>query len=97
MATADRFTCSAVWSESDQEWVGLRGGFGEAMTWMAPDRQAALDGIQAVVGEFVELLDEQGLPHPTPTVAHSPDPVEKSPVVVAGDRAGRLSNASVFR
>ncbi|MXZ54151.1 MAG: hypothetical protein F4Z34_13310 [Acidimicrobiaceae bacterium] len=78
MATADQFTYSAVWSEADQEWVGLCDGFDEAMNWMAPDRQAALDGIRAVVGEFLELLDEQGLPHPTPTGArrrgHSPDP-----------------------
>ena len=36
MATADQFTYSAIWSEADQEWVGLCDGFDEAMNWMAP-------------------------------------------------------------
>ena len=76
MATADQFTYRAVWSEDDQEWVGLCDGFDTAMNWMNPDRQAALDGIRAVVGEFLDLLDEKGLPHPSPDAlrAHSLDP-----------------------
>ena len=67
MATPDQFTYRAIWSEDDQEWVGLCDGFDTAMNWMSPDRQAALDGIRAIVGEFLDLLDERGLPHPSPT------------------------------
>ena len=78
MATPDQFTYRAVWSEKDHEWVGLCDGFDAAMNWMDRDRQAALDGIRAIVGEYLELLDERGLPHPSPTssdhLKHSPDP-----------------------
>lgn len=69
MATADQFTYRAIRSEDDQEWIGLCDGFDAAMNWMAPDRQAALDGIRAIVGEFLDLLDERGLPHPSPTIS----------------------------
>lgn len=66
MATPEQFTYTTIWSEADREWVGLCNGFDPAMNWMAPDRQDALDGIRAIVGEFLELLDERGLPHPEP-------------------------------
>ena len=47
------------WSEEDGEWVGLCDGF-PLVSWLEPDRQAAEDGIRAVVAGAVEHLRAQG-------------------------------------
>ena len=59
------------WSEENREWVGLCDGF-PLVSWLEPDRQAAEDGIRAVVAEAVEHLRAQGKPVPEPGVAWPP-------------------------
>ena len=59
------------WSEENGEWVGLCDGF-PLVSWLEPDRQAAEDGIRAVVAEAVGHLRAQGKPVPEPGVAWPP-------------------------
>ena len=59
------------WSEEDRERVGLCDGF-PLVSWLEPDRQAAEEGIRAVVAEAVEHLRAQGKPVPEPGVAWPP-------------------------
>ena len=51
------------WSDEDGEWVGLCDGF-PLVSWLEPDREAAEEGIRAVVAEVVADLRAQGRPLP---------------------------------
>lgn len=61
------------WSDEDGEWVGLGDGF-PLMSWLEPDREAAEEGIRAVVAEAVERLRAQGRELPKPGVEWPPRP-----------------------
>ena len=59
------------WSDEDGEWVGLCDGF-PLVSWLEPEREAAEEGIRAVVAEAVEHLRAQGKPLPEPGVEWPP-------------------------
>ena len=59
------------WSDEDGEWVGLCDGF-PLVSWLEPDREAAEEGIRAVVAQVVEHLRTQGMPLLEPGVEWPP-------------------------
>ena len=59
------------WSDEDGEWVGLCDGF-PLVSWLEPDREAAEEGIRAVVAEVVADLRAQGKPLPQSGVQWPP-------------------------
>ncbi len=78
MADTDRYNYTTIWSEEDQEWVGLCDAFGPGLSWMDPNRQAAEEGIRMVAKESLEISREHGETPPPPTnpnyIANDPDP-----------------------
>ena len=66
MNANDQYNYSTAWSEDDQEWVGRCDAF-ESLSWLEPDRRAALDGIRALIAEVLETLDEDGIAPPPGT------------------------------
>jgi hypothetical protein len=51
----DRYTYRAIWSEEDQEYVGLCVEF-HSLSWLVCTPEAALEGIRQVVAEIVTDL-----------------------------------------
>ena len=63
---ADTYHYSAIWSEEDEEYVGLCAEF-PLLSWLAPDREEALESIKALVIECLEDMAENEEPLPEPT------------------------------
>ena len=61
----DRYAYRVIWSEDDQEYVGLCAEF-PGLSWLAATPEAALKGIRKVVAEAVEILREDGDEVPQP-------------------------------
>lgn len=61
----DHFTYRIIWSEDDQEYVGLCAEF-PSLSWLAPSPEASLQGIRSVVADVVEDMDKNGEPVPDP-------------------------------
>lgn len=64
---ADRYTYRVVWSDEDQEFVGLCAEM-PSLSWLDEDRSKALEGIVNVVKEVLDDMRETG---ETPPVALS--------------------------
>jgi len=62
---ADKYTYRVLWSEEDEEFVGLCAEF-PGLSWLAPTSEKALKGIRAVVKESVEdmLRNNEDAPLP---------------------------------
>jgi hypothetical protein len=54
-----------VWSEEDQEHVGLCDEF-PSLSWLEPTREAALAGIRQLVADSLDEMIKDGDPLPTP-------------------------------
>jgi len=65
----DRYTYRVIWSEDDEEFVGLCAEF-PYLSWLEPTREAALAGITKVVEESIEFMKEDGDPIPEPLQLH---------------------------
>lgn len=64
--TADeRYTYEVAWSEEDEEFVGTCLEL-PSLSWLAPDRSAALEGIVSLAGEVVADLLDAGEEVPEP-------------------------------
>jgi predicted HicB family RNase H-like nuclease len=50
---SDKYTYRVMWSEEDQEFVGLCAEF-PSLSWLASSPEAALEGIRSLVKESVE-------------------------------------------
>lgn len=48
-----RYTYHVIWSGEDGEYVGLCAEF-PSLSWLAPDREAALSGIRELVADCVD-------------------------------------------
>jgi predicted HicB family RNase H-like nuclease len=57
MDIVDRYTYRVIWSEDDQEFVGLCAEF-PSLSWLSGEREAALRGIVRLVRDTVGDLDE---------------------------------------
>ena len=61
----DKYTYRVLWSEKDQEYVGLCAEF-SGLSWLAKTPEAAFKGIRKVVAESVQILEADGDPVPEP-------------------------------
>ena len=64
----DRYTYRILWSEEDQEHVGLCAEF-PGLSWLEASPEAALSGIRQLIKETVADLLEQEEPIPEPIAA----------------------------
>lgn len=59
------YTYRVLWSEEDQEYIGLCAEF-PSLSWLDEKQGAALDGIVKLVGDVVADMAKDGEPIPTP-------------------------------
>ncbi len=63
--SAEKYTYRVMWSEEDQEYVGLCAEF-PSLSWLAASQGAALVGITKVVGEVLKDMVRSKEPIPEP-------------------------------
>lgn len=61
----DRYAYRVIWSDSDQEYIGLCAEF-PALSWLAATPEAALKGIRRVVADGIEIMEADGDSIPAP-------------------------------
>ncbi len=61
----DKYAYRMIWSEEDQEYVGLCAEF-PSLSWLASSPDKALKGIQKVVKECVADMEQEGEDVPQP-------------------------------
>ncbi len=61
----DRYTYRVLWSEDDQEFVGLCAEM-PSLSWLDQDRSKALTGIVKVVRQVVQDMEKSGEDIPEP-------------------------------
>jgi len=62
---SDKYTLRVLWSEEDQEFVGLCAEF-PSLSWLASSREAALSGIVKTVRQAVRDMVADGEVPPSP-------------------------------
>lgn len=62
---AKQYTYRVIWSEEDQEFVGLCAEF-SSLSWLAEDQEEALRGIVALVKDTVADMETSGETVPSP-------------------------------
>lgn len=65
MVKKDKYTYRVIWSEEDQEHVGLCTEF-PGLSWLAATPEEALKGIRKVVAESIKIMQKDGDPIPEP-------------------------------
>jgi predicted HicB family RNase H-like nuclease len=65
VAEVDKYTYRVMWSEEDQEYVGLCSEF-PSLSWLMPSLEAALKGIRALVRSTVKDMakNSEHIPEP---------------------------------
>jgi len=68
----DRYTYRVMWSEEDEEYVGLCAEF-PSLSWLASTPEAALKGVRKVIAEVVTDLEaeNESVPEPIATRSYS--------------------------
>lgn len=68
MLKNDHYTYRVIWSEEDQEYVGLCTEF-PSLSWLAETQEEALQGIRQLVADVIEDLaaSEEDIPEPFST------------------------------
>jgi len=68
----DKYTYRVMWSEEDQEFVGLCSEF-PSLSWLKPSPEAALKGIRALVKSTIKDMVENGefVPEPISSKKYS--------------------------
>jgi len=61
----DRYTYRVMWSEEDEEYVGLCAEF-PSLSWLAESPEEALQGIRQVVADVVTDMEANKEPVPEP-------------------------------
>ncbi|NOZ53618.1 MAG: toxin-antitoxin system HicB family antitoxin [Gammaproteobacteria bacterium] len=64
-AKKDKYAYRVLWSEEDQEYVGLCSEFG-SLSWLESTQEKALKGIRKLVSECVSDLNKNGEEVPSP-------------------------------
>ena len=62
---SDAYAYQVRWSDEDGEYVGVCAEF-PSLSWLAPDRDAALSGIRELVADCVDDMRACGEPLPEP-------------------------------
>lgn len=65
MITNDRYSYRVIWSEEDNEYVGLCAEF-PSLSWLAQTPEESLGGIRQIVAEVVSDLERTGESAPEP-------------------------------
>ena len=65
MVDVRHYTFRVIWSEEDQEHVGLCAEF-PGLSWLAATPEEALKGIRKVVDESIKIMRKDGDPIPKP-------------------------------
>ena len=65
MLKNDRYTYRVIWSEEDEEYVGLCAEF-PSLSWLAEAPEEALRGIREVAAQVVADMEANGEPVPEP-------------------------------
>ena len=65
---ADKFTYRVMWSEEDQEYVGLCAEF-SGLSWLKPNPEAALKGVRRLVKSAIRDMVKNSEPIPEPISA----------------------------
>ena len=67
-----KYTYRIIWSEEDQEFIGLCAEF-PSLSWLDPDHDNALKGIRSLVNECIEdmVRSEEKIPDPISTRQYS--------------------------
>ncbi|NQT72046.1 MAG: toxin-antitoxin system HicB family antitoxin [Chloroflexi bacterium] len=63
--TQENYTYRVLWSEEDQEFIGLVAEF-PSLSWLENTQLKALSGIIKLVGEILEEMEESGETPPAP-------------------------------
>jgi predicted HicB family RNase H-like nuclease len=66
----DHYVYRVLWSEEDQEYVGLCAEF-PSLSWLAGSQDEAWQGIRRLVAEVVQDMYAQGEPVPVPLAEKS--------------------------
>jgi len=61
----DKYAYRVLWSEDDQEYIGLCSEF-SSLSWLESTQEKALKGIRKLVNECISDLNENGEEVPTP-------------------------------
>ena len=69
MSVADKYTYRLVWSEEDQEYVGLCAEL-PSLSWLESSQEAALRGIVEISREAVADMTKRHEPIPEPVAMH---------------------------
>ncbi len=64
-ARKDKYAYRVLWSEDDQEYVGLCSEF-SSLSWLEPTQEKALKGIRKLVNECISDLKKHGEEIPSP-------------------------------
>lgn len=65
---ADRYAYRVIWSDEDEEFVGLCAEF-PSLSWLAPSQAEALNGIVRAVDGILEDMSASSEPIPEPLAA----------------------------
>ena len=61
----DRYSYRVIWSDKDDENLGLCAGF-PSLSWLAGTPEAALKGIRRVIAEGIKIMEADGDSIPEP-------------------------------
>ena len=72
VAESDKYAYRVLWSEEDEEFIGLCAEF-PSLSWLAPSAEKALKGIRSVVKECVSDMskNKEEIPLPLTTRKYS--------------------------
>jgi len=65
IAKKDKYAYRVLWSEDDQEYVGLCSEF-SSLSWLDSTQEKALKGIRKLVNECISYLNKNGEEVPSP-------------------------------
>jgi predicted HicB family RNase H-like nuclease len=66
----DKYTYRVMWSEEDNEYVGLCAEF-PSLSWLANTQELALSGVREIVKQVVQDMQSTGEPIPQPLSTRS--------------------------
>jgi len=66
LAEIDHYTYRVIWSDEDDQFVGLCAEF-PSLSWLASSHEEALRGIRRVAAKVVKDMKANGEPVPVPT------------------------------
>lgn len=92
----DRYTYRVIWSEDDQEYVGLCAEF-PSLSWLGKTPESALKGIREVVEDVIEDMKQTGeeIPQPISCKRYSGKFMVRVPPEVHRDLATQAAESGV--